>query len=547
MSREGVTPWPEHLAASYRAVGYWRGRSLGSYLWDWAERSGERTSVVDGDVRLSYLQLAQLVDGTALALREAGLTARQNIVIQLPNCWQFVVLTLACFRTGVTPVMALPAHRRREIQHLVALSMATAIVVPSCLGDFDYQQVALEVAEELNPAARVLSIGNSVAAGAESLDRFLVASKDTRSARHCLDDDAPPSDDPALFLLSGGTTGLPKLIPRTHDDYEFNARRAAELAGLADSSVYLVALPAAHNFPLACPGILGTLMTGGTVVLAPSPEPKACFALAERERVTVTSLVPAVAQRWLETVLDGHSKPSSFEVIQVGGARLAPEVARQVRPVLGCQLQQVFGMAEGLLSFTRLEDPDEVVVETQGRPMCVDDEIEIVEENGSPAGVGAMGELLTQGPYTLRGYYRAPEANATSFTADGMFRTGDVVRLHPSGNFVVEGRIKDIINRGGEKISAEEVENLIYSIEGVAQVAAVAMPDEKLGERVCLFVVPRAGFEAPTLGVVRKEMIKAGMATFKLPEHVEAVVELPLTNVGKVDKRALRERLSQME
>ena len=228
----------------------------------------------------------------------------------------------------------------------------------------------------------------------------------------------------------------------------------------------------------------------------------------------------------------------------MGGARLADEVARTVRPVLGCTLQQVFGMAEGLLNYTRLDDPEDVICTTQGRPMSEGDEVRVVDELDQDVPDGTPGALLTRGPYTPRGYYRAAEQNARAFTADGWYRSGDIVRRRPDGNLVVEGRDKDMINRGGEKISAEEVENLAYQLPQVAQVAAVAMPDAALGERVCLYAVLKPGTTL-TLEDVRQAMATAGVATFKWPERLEIVDELRTTKVGKIDKKALREDIAQ--
>jgi 2,3-dihydroxybenzoate-AMP ligase len=201
-------------------------------------------------------------------------------------------------------------------------------------------------------------------------------------------------------------------------------------------------------------------------------------------------------------------------------------------------------MAEGLCNFTRLDDPDDVVCETQGRPMSPDDEIRVVDENDEPVAEGESGMLLTRGPYTLRGYFRAPEHNEVAFTPDGWYRTGDVVHRHPSGNLVVDGRTKDVIVRGGEKISAEEVENLVYlGVPSVARVAAVGAPDTGLGEKVAIVVVPRPG-PAPTLEDIREALRRLECAAFKLPEQLELVDALPLTPVGKIDKNRLRADLA---
>jgi 2,3-dihydroxybenzoate-AMP ligase len=207
--------------------------------------------------------------------------------------------------------------------------------------------------------------------------------------------------------------------------------------------------------------------------------------------------------------------------------------------VLGCTLQQVFGMAEGLLNYTRLDDPEGVICTTQGRPMCDDDEILVVDAIGEPVRGDESGILLTRGPYTPRGYYRAEEQNARAFTADGWYRTGDIVRLRPDGNLVVEGRDKDMINRAGENVSAEEIENFAYQVDGVGRAAAVAMPDPDLGERVCLYVVPQQG-RTVALDDIRSVMEDAGVARFKFPERLVTVDELPTTKIGKIDKKALR-------
>ncbi len=275
-----------------------------------------------------------------------------------------------------------------------------------------------------------------------------------------------------------------------------------------------------------------------------SPDPAAAFAAIRQEGVTITAVVPAVAQRWLAHATEhGAGQLRTLEVLQVGGARLADELARRVRPVLGATLQQVFGMAEGLLNYTRLDDPDEVICGTQGRPLSPGDEVRIVDADGHDLPDGQPGALLTRGPYTPRGYYRAPEQNARAFTPDGWYASGDVVRRRPDGNLVVEGRDKDMINRGGEKISAEEVENLLYRMPGIAQVAAVAASDAELGERICVFVVPQPGQDV-TLGALRDGMATAGVAKFKWPERLELVTELPVTKMGKLDKKALRDMLA---
>jgi len=548
---EHTVPWPPAEAARYVAEGYWAGHPIGRLLWLVADAKPDATALIDvhSDVRLTYRDLVQRADACGIRLRELGLAAGDRIVVQLPNGWEFVVLTLACLRAGIVPVMALPAHRRSELRYLTTHAEAAAIAVPDVMRDFDHQGMAHDLADDVRAATdggwQVLVAGDHIAPGSVDLRALCAPAVDAAAARSALDAAAPDAADIAVFLLSGGTTGLPKLIARTHDDYAYNARASAEVAGICADSVYLVSLPAGHNFPLACPGILGTLLNGGTVALLPSPEPARAFAAIAALGVTHTAVVPAVAGRWLEHATEHGAGPlRSLRVLQVGGARIADELARRVRPILGATLQQVFGMAEGLLNFTRLDDAEDIICTTQGRPLSPADEVRLVDDQDGDVPDGEPGSLLTRGPYTPRGYYRAAAHNARAFTADGWYRSGDICRRTVAGNLIVEGRDKDMINRGGEKISAEEVENLVYQLPSVSQVAAVAMADPVLGERVCVYVVPRPGTTV-SLEAIRASMARVGVAGFKLPERLVVVDELISTKVGKIDKKALRQDIAR--
>jgi 2,3-dihydroxybenzoate-AMP ligase len=539
-SRAGTVPWPEDVARRYVSAGHWSGRPLGELLRAAGDARPDATALVDGEIRMSHRELWERADGAALRLAALGLRADDRLIVQLPNGWEFVVLTLACLRLGVLPVMALPAHRRHELTYLAGHAEAKAIAVPDVVKGFDHQAMAQELAGDSAVLEHVLVAGTEIRPGSVDLRELCRPADDPVRARAELDRDAPDSRAVAIFLLSGGTTGLPKLIPRTHDDYACGMRYSAEVCRFGPSTVYLAALPAGHNFTLGGPGILGALRYGGRLVFSSVPDPAVVFPLIEREGVTITAVVPAVAQRWLDHHEAGHAHDiGSLQVLQVGGARPADHLARRIAPVLGCVLQQGYGMAEGLICITRLDDPDEITWNTQGRPICPDDEILLVDEEGRPVPPGEPGILLTRGPYTLRGYYRAEEHNARAFVGEGWYSTGDIVRQRPDGYLVVEGRDKDMINRGGEKISAEEVENLAYQVEGVGDAAAVAMPDPVLDERVCLYVVQRPGTDL-TLGGVVAVMERAGVARYKLPERLVLIDSLPTTPVGKIDKKWLR-------
>lgn len=531
--RHGVGPWPAEFARRYREEGYWQGESLGELLREWARRFAEVTALVCGDERISYAELDRRADERATGLMRLGITPGDRVVVQLPNINEFVVLLFALARCGGVPVLALPAHRRAEIEHLATLSQAVGYVIADAHAGFDYRELAAELATAVPSVQHVLVAGDP--------GQF-TALDSVREG-----DPGPlPAVDPAevaVMLISGGTTGKPKLIPRTHDDYAYNARASAQVCGLTAEDVYLACLPISHNFPLACPGLLGTLGVGGTVVMSPAPSPDVAFGLVERERVTVTALVPPMVRLWVETAEWDSTDRSSLRLLQVGGAKLDEKLARRVGPELGCGLQQVFGMAEGLLNYTRLDDPAELMMTTQGRPLSPADEIRVVDRDGAEVAVGEVGELWTRGPYTLRGYYRVPEYNATAFTPDGFFKTGDLVRRLASDHLIVEGRVKDVINRGGENVSAAELEEHLLTHPGIVQAAVLGLPDERVGELVCAVILTAPAEAPPKLKELRTYLHKRGLAPFKQPDKLVVRDELPVTAVGKIDKRELARQL----
>jgi len=302
-------------------------------------------------------------------------------------------------------------------------------------------------------------------------------------------------------------------------------------------------LPLGHNYNLASPGMLGALRAGGTLVIAESTDTAHVFELVARERVSVVAAVVPLISNWLQGDIARHHDLSSLEVVQNGGARLAPELRARLRDAFGCTPQEIYGTAEGLINMTRLDDDDAALLHSSGRPVSDLDEIRVVSDDDRELPDGEAGELVTRGPYTIRGYYDAPARNAEAFMAGGWYRMGDVVRKR--GRLVyAEGRRKDLINRGGEKINCDEVESLIYRHPAVKVVALVPMADPVFGEKACACVIlqPGASLDLPELVAFLREQ---RIASFKLPERLELLTEFPLSPVGKILKRQLREIVEQ--
>lgn len=518
MPIDGVVPYPPEFAARYRERGYWQDRTLGAVFGELFERHAERTALLYGDQVITYRQLGERRAALAARLYELGLRPLDRVVVHLPNRPEFIYLYFALQQIGVIPILALAPHRRLEIGHFIQLADAVA-----------YFGTDPEFAGEMQAAHPGLR------------HVLMVEELDLREGG-----DGPPSvpinpDDPCILLLSGGTTGIPKLIPRTHNDYLYNSRVASAVQDVTPDACQLSVAPLAHNMPLACPGVQGFLLHGARAVLSEGTRASEIFPLIERHRVTHIAAVPALYIRWLGESAAKEHDLSSVRLLQSGGQRLQPEVRRQMaRTFPNGFVQENFGMSEGTLFFVRRDAPEEVRMETVGTPVSPDDEVRLTDEDGAEVPDGEVGELTVRGPYTIRGYYRVPEYNARIFTPDGFYRSGDLMRRHPSGAYLVEGRIKDLVNRGGEKISAEEVENLILTHPAVRNVACVPVPDPVLGERMCACVIPKDGGEL-TLEQLNRHLLDLGIAKFKLPERLEVMSDFPLSAFGKVSKKTLVE------
>lgn len=522
--------WPDDFKKKYIQSGFWRDETLSCALAQRALEFPQNIALVDGNTRYTFQQLNERVERLAAGFASLGFASADRVVVQMINSASFVEVTFALFRIGAWPIFALPAHRALEISRFAQFAEAKGYIISDSDGLFDYKTLAREIISS-SP-----SIANIVVAGVA--DEFISLGALYHDP---ISIDGPQAHDVACLQLSGGTSGIPKLIPRRHDEYLYFARAAAEVCGVDSSSAYLCTLPMSHNMPMAGPGFVGTLCAGGKIVITQLPSPDECFPLIERERVTITALVPPLAILWLEAASTASEDLSSLKTLEVGGAKLSPEIARRIRPVLNCTLVQGFGFTEGQAYMTRLDDPEHVITETQGRPISPGDEFRIVDEDDRDVPPGDLGELLARGPYTVRGYYRMPDHNKVAFTEDGFYRSGDIVRLTPTGNVVVEGRSKEQINKGGEKFSPEEVENLCLAHVSVFDAAIVSMPDAIVGERTTAFIIRRSE-------ELRREDLVAflrgrGLAPYKLPDRIEFVPSFPETAVGKTSRRALRDTL----
>jgi len=534
---EHCVPWPKPSADRYRDLGVWRDETIDEAIARAARRSPHKLAIIASTARITYAELIEASERLADALYDAGLRSGDRMVVQLPNCVEFPLLYLAASKLGVLPVMALPAHRDAEIGFFLEHTGAVGYTIAPSYRNFDYVEMARRLRQK-RALKFVITSGETTIdePGFLSIGRLLETHAPRRPHFR-----ANPFDV-ALFLVSGGTTGLPKLIPRTHADYLYNSRAMNERCEIDSHTVMLIAIPVSHNFGLAAPGLMGTLLANGTLAMLDSAAPDDVLATIESERVTCMPGVPALYITMMERQQASPRDLSSLKQILAGGAKFLPSSANRALELFGCRVQQVLGMAEGFITTTRLDDPKEAVLETVGTPISPYDEFRLVDEFGNGVAIGEIGELLVRGPYTIRGYYNAAEHNCKAFSDDGFYRTGDMLRQDASGRLMVAGRMKDMVNRAGEKISAEEVENLVIDHPKVIAAALVPLSDPIVGERGCLFVVCEPGVTLE-LSEIIVHLEQKRVAKFKFPERLEIIDRFPTTAVGKIAKKVLRERI----
>lgn len=541
MALEGFVPWDEESARKYIAKGYWSGKSLGETIEPAVRATPSKVAIVAEDGRkVTYAELKQKADRIALKLRELGLKQYDAVMVQLPNCPEFIIAYYGIQRAGLMATLTVSQFRAVEVRHLAKLTDAVAIIVPKEFGKFNYPHMVQEIRPDLPKLKHVLVVGDPAPEGTISFNHILETALERHSPPDYLARFKPQGTDVAQILHTGGTTGLPKGVPRTHNDYILTSTVFGKNLGYSDTSVALVSLPVALNASLM--RVVGFLAGGATIVLNTSTSAEAMAKAIQRDKVTHILMAPT-------NVVDVLNYPdwnkydlSSLCHIMCGVGYLAPELLKAFREKIPatCKITRGYGMAEGPIIRMGMEEPFETGFHSLGRPCCPDDEYKIIDAEGQVVPQGEEGELVTRGPHVFRGYYKNPQENALSFTSDGFFRTGDIAVQHKDGSYMVTGRIKEWIRRGGMTIVPVELEEPLLKHPKVENVAVVGMPDLRLGEKTCAFIKPKAG-QTIALEEVTSFLSAQGLATYKLPERLEIVDTIPVTAHDKVDKKLLRQ------
>jgi 2,3-dihydroxybenzoate-AMP ligase len=522
---------------------WWLGLTMADILDRAADVFPEKEALVDDRVRLTFSELRARVDRLAVGLMHLGIAKGDPVLLQLPNWGEFVYSYFALQRVGAIPVLLISGYKQLEVSHLARLTEAKAWIVPDAYRNIDYLSFMGEVKEKNPQLKHFIAVRAKKEAGefTASLEKLMARDLSTAD-RNNLEKRKPEPGDIAHILPSGGTTGLPKGIPRTHHDYLCNVEYQQKGWDGCSQDICLLFVPLGHN--LALLNVVGAIFVGFKLVLSDSARPQDICRLIQAEKVTYIPTVPTVVRRILEFEELPDYDVSSLRKMSGGGELSTPDLIQEVYRQLPCTYINEFGMSEGLLCRTRLTDDVETICHTVGKPVCPYDQMKIVDEAGVALPPGTDGELVTRGPGIFAGYWKNPEENQRCFTDDGFFRTGDQARIDAAGNLTITGRIKDIIIRGGENISPAQVENLLRSFPGIADVAVIGMPDRELGEKVCAYIQPVPGTKIIPQEV-KAFMESQGASKLLIPERFEFIDSLPMTEAVKHDKKALREDIKQ--
>ncbi|MBA4021756.1 MAG: 2,3-dihydroxybenzoate-AMP ligase [Gordonia sp.] len=530
-----LVDYPEDRAAQYRRSGAWTDRPIADRFQDTVNHFPDRVAVVTDTGSLTYAELGRRTDQIAAGLADLGLEPGDPVLFQVTNRIETVLAWYGCLKAGLVPVATLAAHRGHEIGHISRAVGAVGHVVEAGLS-FDLVSFARQQAEGHPTMRTVLTVG--VDHGPNAIET-LGADIPAGTARELVEQIQAAIDplDVCTFQLSGGTTGVPKVIPRRHVEYWDNARLYAERLDWSEDTRVAHLIPLIHNAGVSC-ALHASHAVGACLVLA-TPDAPSAFALMARERAT--DVLIGHGHYGAVSAADFDEPKPFLRTVILSGAKPSPELFARADD--GRRAGQLFGMSEGLFTVTPLDAPVEARATTVGTPVSADDEIRILEPGGeSELADGSVGELSCRGPYTIPGYFDAPEHNRTAFTSDGFYRTGDLAKIAVIDGvryLSIEGRIKDLINRGGEKINAEEIELLLVQHPNIANAAVVAMPDPRLGEKTCAYVIAADG-NPVSMADVQAHLDDLGVAKFKWPERLEWLAALPQTNVGKIDKKQLR-------
>jgi len=543
MAIEGFTEYAKEDREKYNKMRWWLGLTWGDLFDKAADLYPDKIGLVDNTGRWTYSEIRKKVDRLAISLMKRGIKPRDWVLLQFPNWHEYIVAFFAMQKIGALTLLLIPRHNQAEINHLCALTKPVAWIVPKEYGKINYMPIIDDVIKENPQLKHIIQLRVEKNNVYPAFDELIEEGELTEENLKDLEKRRPGPDEVSHIMPTGGTTGLPKASVRTHNCYVCNVEYHSRVWEITSNDVLMVVTPVGHSMAMHW-GIGAAFLNFAKLVLLDSTKAEDVCEWIQKKKVTALPSVPAVIARIVN--MEGIEKYdlTSLKKICVGGAPSTPEMLRAAYDKLKCVVINGFGSSEGTNTATRPGDSMDIICNSVGRPACPYDIIKIIDEEEKEVPAETEGELVSKGPGIFTGYYKSEEENAQIFTRDGFFKTGDRAKKDELGNITITGRIKDIINRGGEKISALEIENRLSAHPQIHAAAVVGMPDPILGEKICGYVVISPGTKL-TFKEIVDFLKERGASVQQLPERVEFIDELPTTKVGKVDKKVLRENIKE--
>ena len=540
---DGFVPYKKEDVEKYEKFRWWPGLTLGGLLDKAADIYPDKEAFVDEQSRFTYAQARDKTNRLAVGLLGLGIQPQDRVLVQVPNWNEFLFAYFAVQKIGAIAVLLIDRYRQYEIGYLVQLTGATSWIVAEKYKKTDYLPIVEDVLKERPQLKNVIlarSKGHGRLLSMENLmDKVRMDKADLRK----LSERRPDPNQVAHMGPTGGTTGLPKVVPRTHNSLVCAVEYAARSWEMDIHDTTLLAGPIGHDLTFT-KGLCGSLFALGKAVFLDSMEMTDICQTIQRERVTAIVWVPTLAKRLTDFEGRKDYDLSSLKRMHCGGGASLPDVIKGVREKLKCAFFNGYGGTEGQTTIPRSGDSLESLINTVGKPTCPYDTYKAVTPEGKELPPNHPGELMIKGPGVFTGYYRAPEENAKVFDEEGFFRTGDLARIDEKGYVTLTGRIKEMINRGGESISATEIEKLIIGHPDVSLVAVIPMPDPVMGERVCAYIQPKAGAKLSFEKIIAY-LKERKASVIQLPERIEFIDTMPVTKAEKIDKKALREDIEK--
>ncbi|MFC1533782.1 AMP-binding protein [Thermodesulfobacteriota bacterium] len=537
MFLKGFNPYKEEDTEKYEGFRWWAGLTFSDILDKAADIYPENTALSDGKILMTYSQVRDKVDRLAISMMRLGIKEQERVLVQLPNWNEFVYSYFAVQKIGAIPVLLIDRYRQYEINHLCQLTGATAWILPERYGKTDYLPIIDDVLNDNPLLKNIILVRGENHEHYSNLEIMIEDTDLTENSLFELSERRPHPLQVAHMAPTGGTTGIPKVVPRTHNDCLCGVEYAARAWELTSYETCLIAGPVGHDLSFT-KGICGTIFTFGKMVILDSSVMEDICRIIEQEKVTAIVWVPTLASRLVNFEGLKNYDLSSLKKMHCGGGVSRPDMVRAVNEKLECTFYNGYGGTEGMSCLTRSSDDFETICSTVGKPTCPYDIYKVVDKDGNELPQNTSGELLIKGPSVFTGYYNSPEENEEVFEKDGFFRTGDLAIIDESGYITLTGRIKEMINRGAESISSVEIENLIITHPDIINVAVIGMPDPDMGERACAYIQIKPGANLNFEDII--SYLKGQKASvLQLPERVEFIDDLPLTKAKKIDKSAL--------